>query len=303
MILSFTTGYFGSLYNISGQTQDKMINRAEILEEGEETELIDSDTLNYSSEKDTTTINIGRRRITIIDKEGDTSVSVTERDDMDEVPARRKNSFKGNWRGLELGLNNYVDGDFSTSLDPEDDFMELRNSRSRNINLNILQYNFAVSADNIGLVTGLGFEFNNYRFSGNVSIEKEDREIVPIDYDELGVSLEKSRFRAIYLNVPLLLEFQTKHPQHSRRAYFSAGIIGGLNIGSNTKVVYKDNSGKTRERVRDDFYLSPFRYGLTVRTGYRALNLYANYYPTPLFQEGKGPELFPVAVGFSILGF
>ncbi len=289
---------------LAGQTRDEMVNRAEMLEDGAQNG-IEHDTVTVTSSKtDTTSISIGSRQILIIDKDGKTDISIYDRTGREsDRDNRRSGRFRGNWRGLELGLNNYVNKDFSLSLDPGEDFMELRAARSRNINLNILQYNLTVSDNNIGFVTGLGFEFNNYRFSNNVSITKENREIVPVNYDEAGIDLDRTRFRAIYLNVPLLFELQTNHARRSRRAYVSAGVIGGVNIGSGTRVVYKDNSSRGRERVRDDFYLSPFRYGLSFRTGYRSLNLYANYYPTPLFQKNKGPELYPFAVGFSILGF
>ena len=296
--------YSTAPHQLSGQTRDEMLNRAEMLDEGAQKES-DTDTVSVrTSKNDTTSISIGSRQILIIDQDGKTDISIYDRTDRD--PDRnysRNRPFRGNWRGLELGLNNYVNKDFSVSLDPGEDFMELRAARSRNINLNILQYDLTVSDNKIGFVTGLGFEFNNYRFSDNVSITKENREIVPVYYDEAGIDLDRTRFRAIYLNVPLLIEFQTNHTRRSRRAYVSAGVTGGVNIGSSTRVVYKDNSSRGRERVRDDFYLSPFRYGLSFRTGYRSLNLYANYYPTPLFQKGKGPELYPFAVGFSILGF
>jgi hypothetical protein len=290
--------------HLGGQTRDEMLNRVEILEK-EIHDVPESDTvMSEPSKTDTTSISIANRQILIIDKDGKTDISIYERTERDtDRDNRRSGQFRGNWRGLELGLNNYVNKDFSVSLDPGEDFMELRAARSRNINLNLLQYNLTVSDNNIGFVTGLGFEFNNYRFSDNVSITKENKEIVPVNYDEAGIDLDRTRFRAIYLNVPLLFELQTNHNRRSRRAYVSAGVIGGVNIGSSTRVVYKDNSSRGRERVRDDFYLSPFRYGLSFRTGYRSLNLYANYYPTPLFQKGKGPELYPFAVGFSILGF
>ncbi len=302
--LSIALIYCTAPFQLSGQTRDEMLNRAEMLEEGAQKEP-ETDTLKVRPSKtDTTSISIGSRQILIIDEDGKTDISIYDRTDRDpDRDYRRTRPFRGNWRGLGLGLNNYVNKDFSVSLDPGEDFMELRAARSRNINLNILQYDLTISDNNIGFVTGLGFEFNNYRFSNNVSITKENREIVPIYYDEAGINLDRTRFRAIYLNVPLMIEFQTNHARRSRRAYVSAGVTGGVNIGSSTRVVYKDNSSRGRERVRDDFYLSPFRYGLSFRTGYRSLNLYANYYPTPLFQKGKGPELYPFAVGFSIFGF
>jgi hypothetical protein len=254
--------------------------------------------------QDTTTISVGSREVRIVEKDGNTTVNILERDRNDFVSHRRRGSrFRGNWSGLDIGLNNYVTDDFSTSLGQEEDFMELHAARSWNVNLNVLQYDLTLSDNNIGLVTGLGLEMNNYRFSNNVSITKEARTIVPVDYAGTGINLDRTRLRTYYITVPLLLEFQTKNQRKSQRAYFSAGVIGGLNIGSNARVVYRDNSRRYRDKVRDDYYLSPFRYGLTVRTGYRSLNLYANYYPTGLFQQNRGPELYPVAVGFSILNF
>jgi hypothetical protein len=261
----------------------------------------DNDTIVYrSGESDTTTIRIGGRTIRLIEKDGSTDVTIMDREETRRRDAARPRPFRGNWKGFELGLNNYVNSDFSVSLEPGADFMELHTSRSWNANLNFMQYDLTISRNNIGLVTGLGLEMNNYRFSNNNSITKQDRMIVPVNYDALGINLNKSRLRTYYLTVPLLLEFQTNHARQSHRAYFSAGVIGGVNIGSNTRVVYRDNSGRNRDKIRDDFYLSPFRYGFTVRTGIRSLNLYANYYPTSLFQKNKGPELYPIAVGISI---
>lgn len=304
-ILSLTLVFGSPFYYLFAQEPEEMVNNKQRMQqEGEQNET-DTDSVKVIAGTDTTSISIGNRRILIIEKNGETDISISDRTmpEPDNNDNRRKRPFKGNWRGLELGLNNYLSSSFSFSLDQDDDFMELRAARSRNVNLNILQYDFGISGNNIGLVTGLGFEINNYRFSDNVSITKANREIVPVEYDEMGIKVERSRLRTYYLTVPLLIEFQSNHLRQSRRVYFSTGVIGGLNIGSNTRVVYRDNTGKNRDKVRDDFYLAPFRYGLTLRAGYRSLNLFANYYPTPLFQKDKGPELYPVAVGFSILGF
>lgn len=296
----------GGLTN--AQATSEMVNKAEELESKNSHVPCNNDTVpGVRVRADTVLITLGNRQIRIIEKNGDTDIDILEKKDVEENNRSGNQSvrhpFKGNWRGLELGLNNYVNGDFSTSLGPEAGFMELRTGKSLNLNLNVLQYDFALSGNNIGMVTGLGLEFNNYRFTNNVSITKEDGVIVPVYYDDADISVNRSRLRTTYLTVPLLLEFQTNNPRHSRRVYFSAGVIGGLNIGSHTKIVYRDNSGKKRDKVKDDFYLSPFRYGISVRAGYRSLNLFANYYPVALFQENKGPELYPVSIGFSILGF
>lgn len=300
VILSISLILLISVPPVPAQEND-MIRKAEMLEMNSPGHQ-DNDTV-VPAKADTTVITIGSRTIRIIEKNGSTDVNIDRDDHRVRVHDRRPRRFRGNWSGLEIGLNNFVTGDYEVSTGPGADFMELHAARSMNLNLNFMQYSLTLRQNNIGLVTGMGLECNNYRFANNVSITRQDGVIVPVDYDELGINLDRSRLRTWHITVPLLLEFQTSHAQRSNRAHISAGVIGGLNIGSNTRVVYRDNSRRYRDRVRDDFYLVPFRYGFTLRTGYRSLNLYANYYPSGLFQDNKGPELYPVAIGFSVIGF
>ncbi|MCK4465033.1 MAG: outer membrane beta-barrel protein, partial [Bacteroidales bacterium] len=117
------------------------------------------------------------------------------------------------------------------------------------------------------------------------------------------LSLEKSKFATSYLTVPLLLEFQVPAGKRSRRLFFSGGVIGGLKIGSHTKMVYKENGNRKKDKNRGDFNLSPLRYGVTARVGYRALKVFANFYLTPLFEDGAGPELYPFSVGLVFATF
>jgi hypothetical protein len=301
VILSISLSLMMTFQTLSAQKGDHMIDRAEMLEQNTPPKT-DNDTV-VRSRPDTTVISIGSRTIRIIEKNGSTDVNIDREDRRTPARQRRPQPFRGNWSGLEIGLNNYMNRDFEVNTPPDAAFMELHAARSLNVNLNFLQYSLALRQNNIGLVTGAGLEMNNYRFSNNVSITRQDGIIVPVDYGPMGINLDRSRFRTWHITVPLLLEFQTGHSQRRHRGHISTGVIGGLNIGSNTRVVYRDNSRRYRDRVRDDYYLNPFRYGFTVRAGYRSLNLYANYYPSGLFQDNKGPELYPVAVGFSVIGF
>ena len=41
----------------------------------------------------------------------------------------------------------------------------------------------------------------------------------------------------------------------------------------------------------------------TVRGGVGWFNLFATYSLTPLFESGRGPELYPFTVGVTLLGF
>ena len=100
-----------------------------------------------------------------------------------------------------------------------------------------------------------------------------------------------------YMTAPLLLEFQIPAPH--KRIYISAGVVGGLKLWSNTKMKYTVSGEKSKEKAKGDYNLSPLRWGLTARVGYRALGFYATYYMTPLFKPGLGPELYPFNIGLA----
>ena len=100
------------------------------------------------------------------------------------------------------------------------------------------------------------------------------------------------------MTVPLLMEFQI--PSGKGRIHISGGVIGGLKLWSNTKITYTEGGDKSKEKNKSDFNLSPLRWGVTARVGYKEISLFANYYMTSLFKPGRGPELYPFTVGLAI---
>ncbi len=254
--------------------------------------------IKYNDKDDTIKVKIGKKGIKIIENEDGTSIDIIDLDEIEnEKDSNYKRKFKGHWKGFELGLNNYFTDDFSTSLPPLYEFMDLNTGKSLNVNINFLQYSIGLVSNNIGLVTGLGMEINNYRFDkDNSIIENDNGKIVEYDY---GFPLEKSKLVTTYLTAPLLMEFQIPTGRGKKMLFISGGVIGGLKIGSHTKVVYRESGNRQKDKIRDDFNLSPFRYGVTARLGFRALKIYANYYLNPLFEEEKGPELYPFSIGLA----
>ena len=174
--------------------------------------------------------------------------------------------------------------------------MEIKASRSLNVNINCAQYSLGFGQTRFGLTTGLGLEFNNYFFSNNNTLGKSNGSVVGID--TLG-TLEKTKLTTTYLRVPLILELQLFAKKRCDRVYISAGIVGGMKLGSHTKVIVNDE-GEKKSKDRDDFYLNPFRWGLTAHIGYKGITLYGDYYPTLLFQQNKGPELYPFSAGLAL---
>ena len=177
--------------------------------------------------------------------------------------------------------------------------MDLNTGRSWNFNLNFLEYGLGFGTDKIGIVTGMGIEWINYTFDAPNSITKNEQDVI-VELTPQGTgSVVKSRLNMTYLTVPLLLELQI--PAGKKRIHLSGGLIGGVKIASNTKVKYE--GPKSKEKVKDDFNLAPLRYGVTVRAGYRALNLYANYYFTSLFSGSGNPDLYPFSIGLALIPF
>jgi len=264
-----------------------------------------------AQEKDTTRIRLGKREIIIIEKDGVTSIEIPEAGEQFSYNSGKdknytyklKPRFKGHWAGVEWGFNGYMDANQSINMLGDYKYLELKQGRSWNFNVNFMQYSLGFGTDKVGLLTGLGFEFNNYHFRNETTLKLENGITVLDNSYELNpdITVTHSRLNMTYLTAPLLLEFQI--PTSSRhRIFLSAGIVGGVHLCSNTEVEYEGVSNG-KDKVRSDFNLSPFRYGYTARLGFRGLSLYAIYYPVQLFEKTKGPELYPFAIGLRLLNF
>jgi len=215
-------------------------------------------------------------------------------EDIEDERAEMRSRFKGHWAGFEFGFNNYVVSDYSLTLPESIDYMSLHSGKSHNLNFNVAQTSLGL-ARRIGFVTGLGFNWNNYRFDGNNNIMKSETGVIE-RYDPEAL-LKKSKFSTLYLTLPVILEFQI--PADHNHLNLAAGLIGAVKLYSYSKMVFDDGD---KVRSEDDFSLNMLRYGVTARIGYENLQVYSTYYITPLFQTGKGPggvDLFPFEIGLA----
>ena len=250
---------------------------------------------NYFS--DTTSIRIGRRNIEIIEGKSRTYVNVTKEEKWENGHKWRK-EFNGHWSGLQLGVNGLYDTDYSMYENPEDEFMDLNQSASLEVNINFVEYNISLKDHRIGIVSGLGLSWNNYKFDNSLTIDKmEDGLIHPIDIEENN--FKKSKLMVSYLTLPLMLEVQIPVNGHSNSLFISGGMVGGLNIGSHTKV----KNDHSKDKDRGSFNINPFKYSAIAQIGLRNFSLYATYSFSSLFKDGKGPEMYPFSIGLSLINF
>jgi len=241
-----------------------------------------------------TSFKIGNKEVIIKENENDeesTGNDENEDDEWENVGGAR--NFEGHLGGFEFGFNSYASHKFGTTVDDADYDLNTTKSTNFNIILPGLDLGFC---RRVGLVTSIGFNFSSYRFDNNVTLVKDaDGSTVLADP---GVDCEKSKLSTVYATVPLILEAQI--PLSDGNALnFGVGVIGGIKLGSHTKIVY-ENDGRQKDKVHDDFNLSLLRYGVTARAGYKMMQIYGTYYLSPLFETGKGPQLYPFEVGIAL---
>lgn len=264
---------------------------------------IGKDLVNVEKNDSSFNLKAGNRRLSILESLEGPGISITkfpkhhewDQDDNENERARYRSRFRGHWSGIELGLNNFTTSRTDLAMPADIDYMTLHSSKSTNFNINFTQLSLGLGR-HIGFVTGLGLNWNNYRFDGNNSIIKGTNGII----EELDpvLTLEKSKLATLFLDVPFLLEIQI--PVNSNHLSLAAGPIGAIKLSSHTKMVFED--GHT-VKSWGDFSLNMIRWGATARVGYGNFQLFGTYFKTPLFQKGKGPggyNLYPFEIGIAL---
>jgi hypothetical protein len=202
--------------------------------------------------------------------------------------------FKGHWSGIDIGTNSFANVNYK-GFTPN--FMDLNQNKSLELSINFASHSIGLQKNkqNIGIVTGFGLTFSDYRFSNPYTIKNVNGMVVPELLDNNGLS--KSKLSVYYLTIPILFEFQLPVNSNKDKLYMSGGFIGGVKIASHTKV--KIDGDKSKDR--SDLNINPFRYGATVRFGFEDINIFGTYYFSTFFKNGRGPEMFPFTIGIGLM--
>ena len=152
------------------------------------------------------------------------------------------------------------------------------------------------------MVLGAGWTFYNYRtdLPYHFRRDEETGKTIGVETDR---NVEKNKITTSFINIPLLFEWQIPASEPFHRFYISAGPYCGFKIGGHTKMVYKEDGNRNKDKGKDDINLTAFQYGAMVRIGYRFINLYATYNFSTFYTENRGPELYPFTIGLSLIQF
>ena len=268
------------------------------------------DTAQVGDQNDTIRITTKKKNITIITvpRVGKALKGEALQDSIREAEHDRKMEL-ARWAGMDLGLNFYMDPDGETP--GGSDFMALDIARSRFFSINFMELKYEFGTPHFGLLTGAGIEFTSYKLDNNVTLDYNGDSTFAIMNapDTNGVStffqregLDKNKLRQIGLRIPLLLEINTSKIR-KRSFHLAFGIIGTIYFDNMYKQKFSQDGDRMKIRNKGSYNLSPYRVAATARFGYGGLNLFAEVGLTEVFENNKGPELYPVNLGITLVSF
>src|SRR4030095_6971796 len=115
-------------------------------------------------------------------------------------------------------------------------------------------------------------------------------------------SLNKNKLVTDFINVPLLVEFNTSMNK-KKTFHFATGVIGGVKVASHLKLVEDSGENEVKNKIYDDFNVNPWRADATVRLGYRDFTVFGSYSLTSFFKSDKEPQLNTLTVGMRLVGW
>ena len=243
------------------------------------------------NKKDTTTINFRKKQYVIINRDKDSETNMAKKD----------NDDFHHWGGFGMGINGWLsNGNFGMPKGQE--YMALNYGKSLNFQLNPFEKNIHLYKNYVNLVTGIGFEWNQYEFSNKTKLNADSSYTHGVIDSTNTFNYKKNRFKTTFVNIPILIELNS-NKNHKKAFHVALGVVGGYKLGSRTRQIGTQNTEELRIIRKDNYNLNPFRVNAHVSVGYHNFTLYANYAITPLFENGKGPKLYPLTIGIKIVSF
>jgi len=247
---------------------------------------------------DTTKVSVGDTEFIVVKKSdpSDTLNIFDKTVDTDDDEDDDDNDFTY-WSGVDLGFSGLL---MENSVLDDNPWLETDISRSAVVGLNILEGKLRIFKNHLGINSGLGFTWQDFSFNDSLSLVNQNDTIM--GFNSGDIKFEKNKLKTGYIKVPLLLEINTSKNK-KKNVHIAAGLIGGWNFRSLLKTRTVTDGDKIKTKNKGDFNLSPWSLEATTRVGYGNLNLFATVSLTSLFEENKGPEVYPFTVGITALAF
>ena len=223
----------------------------------------------------------------------------TQGDDTVATPTAKKKSGKPiygiTFSRVDLGLAKIVDNG-SFTLSDDNRFLKNRPWKTYNFGFDLLQAGYRFN-DHFRLFLSAGFDWTYIRLRENIDFLENT---TPLTWEQSTVDYKKNKLTATYLRLPLTFELRSKHYSGLGRLRFAFGPEGGFLL-KGTQRFKSDELGK--QKFKDDYNFTQFRYGAFARFGVGSFGIYAKYYFNDLFenspdQAGLQTMAFGLMLGF-----
>jgi len=264
---------------------------------------IGRDSWKFSENDDSVTVILNDKRIVVV-TDDTVKVNLGQRDyiisdDGVKIEKHNKNpKFNGHWAGFGLSVNGLLNQDHIIDYPEGAPYLDINYNKSTGVSINFFEQNVNLYNQNLGLVTGLGVTWNNYRFANNVILTDDGKLDGRFD-DTPGYNYQKSKLMVASLRIPLMLEYQTNGKMKANSFHIGAGALGQVRMWSHTKNEINDSKSKNK----GDFYINPFIVQGIGTIGWGIINLYGTYSFSEMFRHDKGPTAYPFEVGITLIGF
>ena len=222
-----------------------------------------------------------------------------ENDDDDGAVRKRRSRYysRVGVLAMDLGVANYYnDGNFGAEAANQD--LEVKSFRpASHVALHFLPTTVSLFGRGVvNLKTAITIDYTQFYFENDIKlIPKQD----VLTWERTGINYDRNKLTARYAQIPLLLNFDTT-PGSDRGVSLSVGGYAGVLWESHTK---QKSEEEGKEKIRDDFNLNKFRYGLTARLDFRWFDFYFNMALSELFEEESGLGAQSFTAGLNIINF
>lgn len=251
---------------------------------------------------DTTELKIGNTRVIFIGEPKIDRIEKTEKDSDAEEQESEKvtlsnkapKKVQANYFNMDIGFL-YLS---NLSNLPKVALLELDNSKSMYVNIHIVDVSFSLYKNYVQLCTGIGYEFNNYRFAKDITLTPR---IDSLQIITESIHFEKNKLLTQYLTIPLLLNIETNPSQPSKSFHISLGGEMGYFLKGKTKQISSEH-GKVKQY--DDFNAQALTLDFVGMLGYGDLSAFVKFNPfsgsqREVFKNNLMPNLTVVSFGIS----
>ena len=149
------------------------------------------------------------------------------------------------------------------------------------------------------IAVGLGVGVSYYTQYSNALL-RFDQSSGYMKYYVLPEDVKYNVLKMNYLNVNIPLEFRYRHPNGFK---FSVGVRAGLICEISQKYKGNDPAVPADTAMYKNLLIkNKMKYNIDVytRIGWKFVDLYYCFQPTPLFADSKGPKIYPMSLGISL---